>query len=413
MKQVISGAVISIDASFRALLARVLSEPGRSFAIGAEITTPFIDIGDQQLLRLREARPEVIFLDLESDPRVGIRLAQFLADQQPGRHFIAVGPVLSPDILLEAMRAGIGEFLPKPVTRDQLSQALDRVERKLGLSSVGAVRELGKVMTFFSAKGGSGSTTVATNLAIQLHQLTGKKTLLVDMDLELGEIALFLGARPRFNLVDLVRNFHRMDAELLASYIERHKSGIHLLSAPYHPEKVESVAGEQIRTILTFLRQHYDYVLVDLPRTFSPASMLAFEQADSVFLVSNVDLPSLRNIKRCLPLLERVTGGLASDKVRLLVNRHNSTANEITEAEVEQTLGLKVFWKLSNDYQNVINSINLGEPLALDPKGSPFARDLRALAAELAGLGPVANGRRTGLAGILRIFGAAKAAGDD
>jgi pilus assembly protein CpaE len=243
---------------------------------------------------------------------------------------------------------------------------------------------------------------VATNLAIHLHRLTGKKVLLVDLDLELGEIALFLGTQPRFNFVDLVRNFHRMDAELLASYIEAHSSGVHLLSAPYHPEKVEAVDGDQIRAILSFLKQHYDYVVVDTSKSFSPATLASFEQADQIYFVSNIDLPSLRNIKRCLPLLERVTGGV-ENRVRLVVNRFNS-ANEITLDEVEKTLGIKVFWKLANDYEVVMRSINSGEPLVLEGRDAGFAHDLRALGAEISGFGAVSNGKRGPLDGLRRLL---------
>src|SRR5690606_11441020 len=125
------------------------------------------------------------------------------------RRFLAVGPTLSPELLLEAMRAGITEYLPKPVTAEALAGALDRLERKLGgAAKDGPARQPGRVFAFFSPKGGSGSTTTATNVAIQLHRLTGKRTLLVDLDLELGEIALFLGVQPRFNFVDMIRNFH-------------------------------------------------------------------------------------------------------------------------------------------------------------------------------------------------------------
>jgi pilus assembly protein CpaE len=404
-----SSAVISTDPAFRNLVEQVLSEPARAFDRAFQITVPFTEIGDAELRKLRELRPELIFLDLEADPHIGIKLAEFLGDQQPNRHFVAVGPVLGPELLLEAMRAGIGEYLPKPVAREALAAALQRLEKKLGVASGEKSSEAGRVLTFFSAKGGAGCTTITTNLAIHLHQLTGKKTLLVDLDLELGEVALFLGVRPRFNLADLVTNFHRMDAELLASFIERHDSGVHLLSAPYHPDKVESVDGDQFRAILQFLAQHYDYVLVDTPRSFSPPALVAFEQADQVFLIGNLDLPSLRNIKRSLPLLDRITGGNVSDKVRIIVNRHNSSATEISAAEVERALELQIFWKLSNDYEAVIRSINTGQPIALDGRGSAIGRDLRALAADLAGLGMLpASVKRSPLGGLFRYFTAVK-----
>jgi len=240
------------------------------------------------------------------------------------------------------------------------------------------------VYSVFGAKGGTGATTLATNLAIVLHRLTGKRTLLVDLDLELGEVAVLLGFRPRFNLVDMVQNFHRMDAGLLASFIEQHHSGVHLLSAPFHPERTELASADEIRKIVQFLKHHYDYVIVDTPKSFSPTTLAAFDQSDLVFLVVALDLPSLRNVQRGLPLLKRVlTRGL--DQTRLVVNRFQPD-EEIGLKEVEQTLGLKVFWTLSNDYEAVMRSINAGKPIVLNGN-SKYTKDVKALGAQLAGLG--------------------------
>jgi pilus assembly protein CpaE len=395
----IPSVVISTDAGFREALKRALAASRQPITVAAEITVPFTAVADQQLKALREAKPVIVFIDLEKDPALGVRLTQFLADSHPELRFIAAGAPPSPELLMSAMQAGVSEYLTKPLTQDALGAALERMERKLG-SVAGATQEPGKLLVFFSAKGGSGTTAVASNLAINLHQLTEKRVLLADLDLELGEIALFLGVQPRFNFVDLVQNFHRLDAELLASYIERHESGVHLLSAPFQPEKVEAVAGDQIRQILKFLKQNYDYIIVDTPRSFSPAAMAAFEQADAIYIVTAVDLPSLRNIKRSLPLLERITGGRVKERVRLVVNRYHPD-NVISLDEVHRTLGLSVHWKLSNDYETVINSINAGEPLMLGNSSSPFRNDLKALGAQIAGLRPE-GGKKAG--GLRRLF---------
>jgi pilus assembly protein CpaE len=395
----IPSVVISTDAGFREALKRALAASRQPITVAAEITVPFTAVADQQLKALREAKPVIVFIDLEKDPALGVRLTQFLADSHPDLRFIAAGAPPSPELLMSAMQAGVSEYLTKPLTQEALGAALERMERKLG-SVAGVTQEPGKLLVFFSAKGGSGTTAVASNLAINLHQLTEKRVLLADLDLELGEIALFLGVQPRFNFVDLVQNFHRLDAELLASYIERHESGVHLLSAPFQPEKVEAVAGDQIRQILKFLKQNYDYIIVDTPRSFSPAAMAAFEQADAIYIVTAVDLPSLRNIKRSLPLLERITGGRLKERVRLVVNRYHPD-NVISLDEVHRTLGLSVHWKLSNDYETVINSINAGEPLMLGNSSSPFRNDLKALGAQIAGLQPE-GGKKAG--GLRRLF---------
>lgn len=394
---VVRSALISTDEAFRAAV-REVARPELGLALPAEIDVPFTRIGDEQLARLRDAEPELVFLDLGDDPVVGIRLARFLSDRSPGLRLVATGPMLSTEVLLEAMRAGVSEYLPRPVERDALRAAVESTVRKLGRSAAGTPRRPGEVFAFFSPKGGSGSTTLAANLAIHLRRLTGKKTLLVDLDLELGEIALQLGVESRFNFVDLVRNFHRMDTELLASFIDHHESGVHLLSAPYHPENAELVTGEQISRILHFVRQHYDYIIVDSSKSFSPPTLATFEQADRIFLVAIADLPSLRNIRRCSPLMERVIGA-REDPVRLVVNRYQPS-DTITLQDIERTLGRKVYWTIANDYDAVMRSINTGTPIILNGS-SRYAHDVRALGAEIAGLGSAPEAGRGALARTL------------
>ena len=390
----VSSVIVSPDADFRSALRTALRDAGVGIAHGGEIAVPFSQIGTAELAELRRIDPDVVFLDLEEDPAVGIRFAQFLADSSPRRRFIAAGPALSSELLLEAMRAGISEYIPKPVTREALAEALERTGRKMAVTGSGAPRAPGELITVFSPKGGSGATTVATNLAVHLQQLTGKKTLLVDLDLELGEVAALLGMQPRFSFVDLVRNFHRMDAGLLASYIERHSSGVHFLSAPFHPEVGEPVSADGIRQILHFLKQHYDYVVVDTSKSFSAVTLATFERADRILLVTTVDLPALRNIKRCLPIIDRVTGA-GSEKVRLVVNRFDRN-DPITLDEVRSTLGMEVGWTLANDYAAVSRSLNTGEPVVLGGK-SAFGHDLMAVAGDISGFAPKRNGHKARL----------------
>ncbi len=399
-------ALVTGDPAFRDFVRDGLRSMEGAPALGLELLATFDEIGKEQIEKLREFAPDLVFLDLGSEPVVGIRFAQFLTELDPGMRVVAAGPTLSQDLLLEAMRAGISEFLPRPVEEQDLSDAVMRIRRKLrrGGSAVGE-GEPGKLFSLFAAKGGVGTTTAATNLAVQIHRLTGKRVLLIDLDLELGETALLLGVRPRFNFVDMVKNFHRMDAELLASYIERHESGVHLLSSPVRPERIEEVTAEEVRTVLRFLKQHYDYIIIDTSKTFSPHSAAAFEEADLVLLLTTPDLPSLRNAKRSIPILERVTGGKGANRVRLVVNRaHARTV--ITLDDIRRTLELDIFWTLANDYAAISASVNAGKPVVLNGQGSPYVKDLKSLAADLAGLGGAANAQgRTALSpltGLIR-----------
>jgi pilus assembly protein CpaE len=362
--------------------------------VAFEIIVPFAEVSHGHLEELRVVQPSIVFIDLEDDPILGCKLAQFLVETNPALRLVAAGTDGSPEFLMTVMQAGISEYLPKPVTEDAMVAAIGRVSRKLSAKVTQAAgparREPGKLMAFFGTKGGSGSTTVATNLAIQLHRMTGKRTVLVDLDLELGEIALYLGVEPRFNFVDLAKNFHRMDAGLLASFIECHDSGVHLLAAPYHPERAESVTADHAKQIIQFLKQHYEYVVIDVSNSFSARTLAAFEKADEVYLVATADLPSLRNIQRCQHLISRLAD---TGELRLVVNRYHPDC-DITLEDVEKSIGMEIYWALPNDYQSVIYAINTGQPVILDDS-SPYTHELQALAAKMTGL-PSTDAHRKG-----------------
>ena len=381
----ISGAVISTDPKFRAVFHGNGDGETQPVEVTFEIIVPFAEVSHGHLEELRVVQPSIVFIDLEDDPILGCKLAQFLVETNPSLRLVAAGTDGSPEFLMTVMQAGISEYLPKPVSEDALLAAIGRVGRKLGAKISQAAgparREPGKLMAFFGTKGGSGSTTVAVNLAIQLHRMTGKRTVLVDLDLELGEIALYLGVEPRFNFVDLAKNFHRMDAGLLASFIECHDSGIHLLAAPYHPERAESVTADHCKQIIQFLKQHYEYVVVDVSNSFSARALAAFEKAEEVYLIATADLPSLRNIQRCQHLISRLSD---TGELRLVVNRYHPDC-DITLEDVEKSIGMEIYWALPNDYQSVIYAINTGQPVILDDS-SPYTHELQALAAKMTGL---------------------------
>src|SRR5690242_17756442 len=375
-------ALISSDSSFVSQVKQLLTGPDRPVSLELEITVPLYQLGEQQIQAVRAAAPGLIFLHLQESQELGLQLAQYLLELNPAQLFIATGPILSSDQLLQAMRVGVSDYLPKPVSAEDLRAATIRSANKLRKPNGEKQRQAGKIFSFFSPKGGAWCTTLASNLAILISRATKAKTLLLDLDLELGESALVLGIQPRYSFIDFVENFRRMDAGLLASYIDHHGSGIDVLSAPVEPDKADTVTPDQIRRILTFLRQHYDYIIVDTPRSFGPSTLVVFEQADLLFLVSVADLQSLRNIQRGIPVFKRVlTKGV--EQVRLILNRYDPS-DTISTQDVERSLGIKVFWKVSNDYEALMTSVTAGKPIVLNG-GSPYTRDLAGLAAQVTG----------------------------
>ena len=374
--------LISPDAAVRETIAGLSRNHGGAVALVLDLDVALTAFTSAQLKSVEQAAPAVVFVDFGNTPELAISLIKDLA--RPREHQlipVGVGTQISSDLLLQAVRAGMAEYLIKPVTSDVLSDAVDRLRPRLALEE-DEDRELGRTMAFFSPKGGSGSSTIVANLAVELAKVTPKKVLVVDLDAELGEISLIFGIQPQFNLIDLVQNFHRMDSELLGSYIEKHSSGVHVLSAPFHPDRASGMTSDAVRQVLFYLRGLYDYVLLDTSKSFSPETLAAFEQCDDVFLIATVDLPSLRNIQRGLPMLRRVMPrGL--DQVRLLINRYDPKL-EISLKDVERTLELKVYATVANDYEPVMRSINSGKPLVISAPKSPAARDLHTLAVRIA-----------------------------
>jgi pilus assembly protein CpaE len=391
--------LISSDDHVREMVFDSIRSGGLPISIGLDIVPPPRPLDSEHLERLRSYEPHLVILHLADDPERYIREAGAIASGVPRATLVGLGPELDAARLLDAMRAGVVEYVPAPLGAANVRDALERVIRKSGWGGSLEGRRNGKLLAFFSPKGGSGSTTVVTNVGVELHRLTGKKTLLVDLDLELGEIASHLGVRPRFHFVDLVRNIHRMDADLLGSYIESHKSGVHVLSAPFAPEIGEQVGGEEIARILRLLRSQYDYVLVDTSKSLGAPALAALQTADPIFLVTNMDVPSLRNLKRCVPILDRVTAGDAK-RLRLVVNRLNAKSLVRLE-DLEETLGLEVYWTLTNDFDTVITSISAGQPLVVQGS-SRYAQELKALARDIAGGAQGATRTKASLASRLR-----------
>ncbi|MGH7563510.1 MAG: AAA family ATPase, partial [Gemmatimonadota bacterium] len=345
---------------------------------------------------LRERAADLVLLDVEGDPELGCRLAEMISESGAARRIVAVGPGQSPDFLLQAMQSGVADYLTKPLEKPALLASIERARRGM-VAQPGAARKAGRIYVFYSPKGGGGSTTIATNLSIQLHRLTGERTVLVDLNLELGEVAAFLGLEPRYDFADLARNLHRMDAGLLASYLTRHETGIDVLAAPYRPQMADGLTDDQVLQVLRLLRQHYNFVIIDSPKALTPRTVHTLEAADGVFIVAQTNVPTIQNIQRSLGLFEHLTQG--GKAVRLIVNRHQKTG-DITLADLERAVEMDVYWTIPNDYAAFSYSMNTGKPLTMN-EDSATARELGGLAARVAGLTAEESARPAGRLGNL------------
>ncbi|MBI1748433.1 MAG: AAA family ATPase [Acidobacteria bacterium] len=292
--------------------------------------------------------------------------------------------------MLRLMQAGVLEFIPKPIRLESLLALTMRLSRQ-GEAAISSARRGNKIYTVFGSKGGCGSTLLATNFALNLLNLSKKNTVLVDLDMYLGEAAVVLGLAARYSIVNAVENSHRLDATLIGGLLTKHKTGLDVLATCEEPEKVLNIRPEQVRGVLNLLSEIYDYVVIDTSNVFDPFAITAFDCSDQVLIISLADLPSLRNTLRCLQTLERL--GYKPERVKVVVNRFDRR-QDITISEMEKALGKPIFWSFPNDYASAITSINTGTPL-YESGQSPVARSIAEFTQKMANLQPSSqNGQK-------------------
>ena len=393
-------AVVSADTAFRSAVAEVLrSHPEMATVISdnaifaSALTADVID-------RVQSDQPEIVLVDLSGDPAGGMRMVRLLGDAAPSRTLVGTGPSLAPELLLEAMKAGITEYLPSPVDAHDLADTLRRAARRLGRAGAYTHTTAGRVVSFVGAKGGAGVTTAIANAALYMHR-PEQKTLLLDLHLESGSVAVAMGLKPRYSVLDLLENFHRVDESLLSSLVLKHESGVHVLCGPLLPETVPAIAADQMRAVLRLLRRHYDLIVVDVGRPYSEHGRVALDSADAVILMLVPDVLAIHNAKRLLPLIRK---GVESrgGKLHLVLNRLGP-ADEIQKNDIEEALDIKVELILRRDDVAVLSSLNLGRPLALNGGRSRYARDVKHLSAVVSGNAAIEA--PTGVSRLLRGLG--------
>jgi pilus assembly protein CpaE len=375
-------AVISADHAFRSVIAQMLHLHSDFAAVTTDIPVAACDVAEEGIGQLQMDGADVVLVDLAGGALTGVELVQRLGDCMPATRLIATGPALSPELLLEAMRAGITEYLPAPVETRDLVDALKRITRRLNRTNSRAQITSGRVITLVGAKGGTGVTTAAANIAVQLQRTQHGKTLLIDLNLEGGSLAVALGLRPRYSIVDLLESLHRFDESLLASLVDQHASGVHVLGSPLLPEAVPFISAEQIRSVLRLLRRVYDTIVIDLARPYTEYGRATIDNSDLVLLMVVPDVLAVHGAKRLLPLIRKGVEG-REGRLELVLNR-TSGDDQIQKTDVQQALELRIAHELRRDDAGVLASLNLGKPMTMNGSRSRYAKDVRDLATRVA-----------------------------
>jgi pilus assembly protein CpaE len=369
----LSVVIIAADNEQRAVL-QVLVD-GTSVARAAHTHASFpLAATDPVVRRIQTANADVVLIDIPADNAIlALRAIELLHQELPGVALFAIGSISQPQVIVGAMRAGAREFVERPTTTTDLLEAFVRLtaaQRKVNREGTS-----GKVFTVVNAKGGNGATTVAVNLALALHAAHGN-TALVDLA-PLGHTALHMNLKPLFSVADALRNLHRLDSSLLESFMTRHSGGLQLLAGPNVPIAVEPSTAEFAR-LFDMLMGQFRYVVVDASTRIDPTTRLVSNLSQAVLMVANTDVASLWSAARIQQYLGEAGG---REKVSLVLNRFRKMPG-FSEADAEAAAGVKLLWKIPNQYFAVSTAIDRGIPV-MAQNHTEIARAFTGLAARL------------------------------
>jgi pilus assembly protein CpaE len=304
--------------------------------------------------------PDVVIVDGRRAVANAMQAVEKAKVAAPMANIFFVAQDAAPDLILHSMRAGANEFLTWPPARETLDDAIRRMAARLEANP--GDRSPTTTLAFFGAKGGVGTTTVAVNCAVELARLSKRSTLIIDLKPGLGEVSLFLGLRSRYSLLDAIDNLHRLDAEFLRELVVKHKSGLELLAGSALFDRPGAGDAAAIEEVFRLLAKYYEYIVVDAGNDVVPCSTAALYAADSICLVTNPDVPSVRNAQRLMEKIGQL--GATSERVKVLLNRA-AEPYPIPPSQMESALGHQIDQTFLSDYKVVSSALNSGVPLAL------------------------------------------------
>lgn len=355
--------------------------------------------GREAIQYSQELDPDVVLMDINMPDMDGIAATEQIREKMPHIQVVILSVQGDPNYMRRALQVGARDFLTKPPMPDELTSAIRRAgamarearakvgkQQGVGVSSTthtlytGEARKLGKLIMVYSPKGGTGCTTIAVNLALALHN-EDTQAALVDVNLQFGDVAVFLNEQGKNTILDLAPRADELDPEIVDEVMIRHAStGLRLLAAPSRPEHAEKVSADQVSKLLQYLKQIYAYVVVDTSSFLTDTILGVVDVSDVIVLVTTQDIPSIKDGRLFLDLLN--TLGIPPAKVAFVMNKYDKRIT-ITPEKVGENLKQNVIAVIPLDERVVIPSVNRGVPFILEHKTQPAARGIFSLAEAL------------------------------
>lgn len=324
----------------------------------------YVGADRQAALALETSGTRVCIVDLDASPAEANLVIERLQAEHPDIFIFAVSASSDPELIITAMRNGCTDFLSKPLRQDALYTALRRVEIKQRERR--DKKNRGKVISVIGAKGGTGVTTIALHLALNMAHQSGKKCLLIDQHPAMGDVSLYLGVgRHKYSFYELVGSTERLDEELLRGFVLQHDSGLDVLDSPESVDYSAFATPAAVEQTIAFLSEIYQYIVIDCPPGLSDATLSTLSQSDQIAIVLTAELPAVRNAVRYTEYLAKL--GMNSANFYLILNRY-SKKGPLGDEKLQKTLPYPIGLRVPNSYQEIVRSINAGTPVEAGKK---------------------------------------------
>lgn len=331
---------------------------------------------------VEQTKPDIGLVAMDTDPDKATQLVSDIAAQAPDCILLVSSSSTDGRLILQAMRAGAKEFLTEPMKAEDLAAALQRVKQQRGTAQGKSNQEC-KIIAVAGATGGVGTSSIAVNLSCALATAESHSVALVDLDVALGDADVFLDTIPEYTLADVAQNVSRLDLTLLKKSLTKHSSGIHLLPRPVQLEDAQLVSPENLQRVLSLLKTSFTHIVLDTSKTFSPLDMQAFQMADEVLMVMQLDLPCLRNVVRLMMSFD--DDAALRSKIKIIVNRAGQDVGQISLKKAQETIGRDIYWQVPNDYRVMVEVRNNGVPLLQQAPKAGITNSICQLADALSG----------------------------
>jgi pilus assembly protein CpaE len=329
-----------------------------------------------------QTTPDVGFVALDSDTEKSLELVESLAKSAPTCDILVTSSSTDGNLILRTMRAGAKEFLTQPLKTEDLAAALQRVARQRAGAAGNSSRAC-SIIAVTGATGGVGSTSLAVNLGCSLATDPSNSVVLLDLDLCLGDADVFLDTIPEYTIFDVAQNINRLDLTLLKRSLTKHDTGLYLLPRPVQLEDARHITPEDLTRVLNLLKASFTHVIIDTSKGFTPLDMHALAEADQVLLVTQLDLPCLRNVVRLVMSFKE--SGKFDDRVKIIVNRVGYDNGQISLKKAQETIGREIFWQIPNEYRVMVEVRNNGVPLVQQAPKAAITQSINQLAVALSG----------------------------